>query len=394
MSNSMASTRANAPAAEPVDLSIAPRDEQRPASAALLARAWAAGEAAGITRLADVTRLDRIGLPVWQAVRPMSRALSVHQGKGASHDDARLGAMLEAIESQAAEQFDAPGPECCWRDLPQKERLADLGDVACDRASPPDPALPIRWIDAERLDGRRLYLPLVSVSLDFTRDLGTRFERASAGLATGVSEEDARRAALLELVERDALARFRLLDDEERLGCEIMPSGIDFDWFTALQDRLSERAIRLRLFHFPAPSGVPVIAASLSDGAKRAAPYAATVGHAAHPDPAIALFQALAEALQSRLTFIAGARDDCWPWLYTDPSRGILSAFAPPRPPGMGRTSFDAIAPCAARFSTIAGAVEAAHREVPAFLPIARPEGFHVVRAFVPGMGSMVKDPR
>jgi hypothetical protein len=39
---------------------------------------------AGITRLADVTGLDRVGIPVYQAIRPGSRNLSVSQGKGLS----------------------------------------------------------------------------------------------------------------------------------------------------------------------------------------------------------------------------------------------------------------------------------------------------------------------
>src|SRR4051812_26986037 len=36
----------------------------------------------GITRLADLTWLDDIGIPVYQAVRPNSYTLSVAQGKG------------------------------------------------------------------------------------------------------------------------------------------------------------------------------------------------------------------------------------------------------------------------------------------------------------------------
>ena len=36
----------------------------------------------GITRLANVTGLDIIGLPVFMAVRPNARGISVAQGKG------------------------------------------------------------------------------------------------------------------------------------------------------------------------------------------------------------------------------------------------------------------------------------------------------------------------
>lgn len=36
----------------------------------------------GITRVADVTGLDDVGIPVHQAIRPASHTLSVSQGKG------------------------------------------------------------------------------------------------------------------------------------------------------------------------------------------------------------------------------------------------------------------------------------------------------------------------
>lgn len=39
-------------------------------------------QAMGITRLANVTGLDVIGIPVYMAVRPSSRSIAVSQGKG------------------------------------------------------------------------------------------------------------------------------------------------------------------------------------------------------------------------------------------------------------------------------------------------------------------------
>ncbi|MEV6575650.1 hypothetical protein [Streptomyces sp. NPDC051577] len=38
----------------------------------------------GVTRVADLTGLDCIGLPVWTAIRPASLTLSTSQGKGAT----------------------------------------------------------------------------------------------------------------------------------------------------------------------------------------------------------------------------------------------------------------------------------------------------------------------
>src|ERR1700744_4850886 len=62
----------------------------------------------GITRVGEITGLDRIGLPVWIAVRPNARTLSVSQGKGLTDIAAKVAAAMEALELAHAEQ---PGLE-------------------------------------------------------------------------------------------------------------------------------------------------------------------------------------------------------------------------------------------------------------------------------------------
>src|SRR3954469_14776054 len=52
----------------------------------------------GITRVGNVTGLDRLGIPVYMAMRPNSRSLSVSQGKGLSHDAAWVSAVMESLE--------------------------------------------------------------------------------------------------------------------------------------------------------------------------------------------------------------------------------------------------------------------------------------------------------
>src|SRR3546814_8113336 len=104
-------------------MALGPEDGSRLVPVApFLKTALAAAELCGVTRLADITRLDRLGLPVWQAVRPAGRALSVHQGKGASPLAARIGALCEAIECHCAENAPADGPLCSFADLPPDAR--------------------------------------------------------------------------------------------------------------------------------------------------------------------------------------------------------------------------------------------------------------------------------
>lgn len=57
----------------------------------------------GITRIANITGLDKIGIPVAICVRPNAKHLSVSQGKGVTWEIARISAAMESIESFHAE---------------------------------------------------------------------------------------------------------------------------------------------------------------------------------------------------------------------------------------------------------------------------------------------------
>ena len=63
---------------------------------------------AGITRLADITGLDWIGMPVYQAIRPNSRNLSVAQGKGLTRAQAQVSALMESLECFHGEDIRQP----------------------------------------------------------------------------------------------------------------------------------------------------------------------------------------------------------------------------------------------------------------------------------------------
>ena len=64
---------------------------------------------AGITRIADITDLDRVGLPIYTAIRPTAEdgAVSIYGGKGISKDHAKASAMMEGFERYSAEKQDS-----------------------------------------------------------------------------------------------------------------------------------------------------------------------------------------------------------------------------------------------------------------------------------------------
>src|ERR1700719_1798797 len=78
----------------------------------------------GITRLGNITGLDRIGIPVAIAVRPNSRSVSVSQGKGLELPQAMASALMEACEGFHAEEI-GPCRHAAHRDLSRTETVVD-----------------------------------------------------------------------------------------------------------------------------------------------------------------------------------------------------------------------------------------------------------------------------
>jgi ribosomal protein S12 methylthiotransferase accessory factor len=373
---------------------LGPRDPLR-ASAPnrLLPATRAAAAAAGVTRLADVTRLDPIGFPVWQAVRPMSRALSVHQGKGGTDSEAQLGALLEAAESHAAESFECDDFRCAFSDLPPDARAPDIADFGYDRAVPPDPNAAFRWVEAEDLlGGTPIYLPFDLVSLDLSRDPLGPFDRASNGVATGASRGEAIAAALHELIERDSVREWQETGLFARMACAVDLDSIPFPWFGHWHERIEAAGADLLVYHVRSLTGSPVFACEINDLGKDARPYRAMQGRGCHPLPEIALFKALAEALQGRTTFIAGARDDMLPSDYDRRAgEGILIAFGLPLPPSMTGVDFVEVDPGPIGAAALGEALAVAGYGRIAVVDLAAPPGLHFVRVFVCGLASFTR---
>lgn len=364
-----------------------PAAGRRRSAAALLPAALQAAGDCGVTRLADVTALDRIGLPVWQAIRPMSRALSVHQGKGATADDARLGALLEAVESDHAERFVADGPVATHAALDPADRAPCLADFAAGGAIPAD--VPRRWaVMPDLIGGGRLHVPEDIVSLDLTTALDTGLDRSSTGLACGADHDDAAASALREVIERDAFAEWHAAGLWAAMDSVIAPSTVPWRWFAALDDRLADLGIVLRCYWLASVTGTPVTAVELNDLNRRERGLRAIHGTGCHHDPEIALWRAVTEAIQGRATLIAGAREDIGQHDHAPVAAGQVSlAFA--LPPPSGGIAWPQDAGHAGDLDSLAGRLADAGYRQAGVLTLGNPAGLHVVKAFVPGLGSL-----
>lgn len=247
----------------------------------------------GVTRLARLTGLDRTGVEVVGAVRPFGHVLQVCQGKGWTLEAARRSALGEALELEAAE---APDPE--------RLRFGPAAADAVDDAQ----GLSVAWVRG-RLLGRggprsvpaqAVYCPPAG-----TAWLGPAVTRwQSNGLASHpTSLAKATEHAVLELLERDALAR-------------VLPRG----WTVAVARRalveapprvaaVEARGFAAFVFDL-SPPGQPLSVAGALLFDLEGGPVPLTAGYACRRAFADAADAAFLEAAQSRLTEIHGARED------------------------------------------------------------------------------------
>jgi ribosomal protein S12 methylthiotransferase accessory factor len=266
----------------------------------------------GITRLADITGLDRIGVPVFQAIRPDSRSVSVSLGKGLDADAARASALMEAAELAHAEAVDLPTITASTAALPSDENPRTLNDWPRMRRRL-SRHTPLDWIRARDLvRGDTVWVPRELVRMDCldTRCADARhFVRTSNGLASGNGQADAIVAALCEVIERDALALWEATPRRRRRRL-VLESVTDARCRTLVR-RLAARKIALSVWDTTSDVGVPCCVASIADRADARHALAGTFwGAGCHLDRGVAFVRAVTEAAQSRLTLIAGARDD------------------------------------------------------------------------------------
>jgi len=266
---------------------------------------------AGITRLADVTRLDVVGIPTWQAVRPAAIVLSVSQGKGRSHLDAKISAAMEAIEHASWERFQ-PVPR--WSNIAafQCESVVNPLELADFIHGSISPRAELPWCSTRDLvSGREIWVPhdITCVQRGGTYHKGPKHAFATTnGLASGSSIVEATLHALLEVIERDAHACADYFMEHEGLPRPQMDVE-SFEQPGVLDLVKMVRAANLEVLVFSNDNEAEISCYSvyLVD---KAVMGLTNVGHGAHLDPNIAVTRAIIEAAQGRITMISGTRED------------------------------------------------------------------------------------
>jgi len=311
--------------------------ERTVATEETLRRALPVATAKGVTRVADITGLDRLGIPVYSAIAPTSDdGISVYNGKGLTAVDSRTGALMEAIERQTALHANIPSITESYLNLcrsgqsvihPQSfnHKLRDgySDDCLC------------HWTEGYDLIVDELVLVPTSAAgygPQYISEMSTYETNSTNGLASGNCFEEALCHALCELLERDAWTLADLRSQwiprarrQALLGRDI--AALDFDDpdaypridlksagepIAGLLEKYARAGLHPVVRDITSDFGIPCVLAAVADDSVPGFPQA-HAGMGAHPNASIAVTRALTELAQSRAVDIQGVREDLMP---------------------------------------------------------------------------------
>ncbi|WP_170423499.1 YcaO-like family protein [Ruegeria arenilitoris] len=270
----------------------------------------------GITRIANLTGLDRIGLPTVMVSRPNSRSVAVSLGKGLSVQAAQASGVMEAVEAWHAERVRLPQRLARYADLISDAAVVDVDRLPRVTGAQFDPQGTMLWVEGLDLNAQRAcWAPLEMVDTDYTAPPigGQRaFPRTTNGLASGNCLAEASCHAICELIERDATT----LWSHKAAATRVDSATVDDPRCQEAIEMITSADLEIGIWNTTSDIGIASFRCVICETGGR--PGHIGIGDGCHPDRAIALLRAVTEAAQTRLTYISGARDDLDPVEFTD----------------------------------------------------------------------------
>ena len=261
--------------------------------------------AAGITRVAEITGLDRIGIPVFSCIRPTAEdgAITVYNGKGATVEESRISGIMEGIERYSSEIHDRKVRLDTFEMIEGREPAVNPEDLILPEDTDTGHVLP--WVEGwDIANDKPVLVPAQAVFHPLPRNFRQIFRTSTNGLASGNTREEAIFHALCEVIERDA---WSLVEACRDTGPAV--TGIDDPMLAEMQKKFSDAQVEVTLRDITSDVGIPTMAA-VADDVLLKDPTLLTIGIGTHTNARIAVMRALTEVAQSRLTQIHGARED------------------------------------------------------------------------------------
>lgn len=261
---------------------------------------WPLRHRLGISRVADLTPSDVLGIPVFSTTHPAAAPgrITLCQGKGSEPAEALASVLFEAVEKHSA-SLARPSLTAWPTELEAAGRHLGAYDLGIARF----PDAPMDWIRGrDAADGSPVWVPAL-FPYEAPRGRARPVRSSTTGLASGATVAEAVLHAAYEVIERDAASRYlsggpgRLLDLATVTG--------------ATEHALVQRFLRAGavplVVDLTRTTVLPTFAAFvLDDSARQSRPISA--GYGTHRNAGVALRRALTEAAQTRATEIQGSR--------------------------------------------------------------------------------------
>jgi YcaO-like protein with predicted kinase domain len=277
----------------------------------------------GITRVADITGLDVIGIPVVTVCRPNSRSVAVSLGKGLDLAAAKASGVMESAEAFMAERITQPLLLASVNDLRSTHHLVDVDLLPRPADARYHPDRPLLWIEGQDLlSTAKRWVPYEMVHTGYTLPTPTGtgcFLATSNGLASGNHLLEAISHGICETVERDAATLHSVRSPDETASRRIDPKTVDDPGCREALDRFDRAGISVAIWDITTDIGIPAFTCLIAEGPPPVRMEDSDEGMGCHPDRNVALLRALTEAAQCRLAAISGGRDE--PTRWDDPPR-------------------------------------------------------------------------
>jgi ribosomal protein S12 methylthiotransferase accessory factor len=296
-------------------------------------RARARLDAIGVTKVSDITDLDRVGMPNFMTVRPrdLGPGLSYYNGKGRTRADAHAGALMEAVERHAGESYEGPVAVSSYCNIRQQHPCVDPMEIHVPQICDYSEHMMLEWVAGfDLLNRQGIYVPLNCVVAPYrSYSCPALFYSSTNGLASGNTPLEALCHALCEVVERDAMS-LALAASHVRPAVAAMLAEMGFALEVAAEEehppqislrglprasaalvrKLQHAGLHVQLRNLTSDTGIPTIGCTIIDPKAPPTVSNAHSGCGTHPDARVALSRALTEAAQTRLTVIQGGRED------------------------------------------------------------------------------------
>jgi ribosomal protein S12 methylthiotransferase accessory factor len=228
----------------------------------------------GVTRVAEITGLDRMGIPVFSTIRPTAEggAVSVYNGKGVTKEEARVSAMMEAIERYSAEVRDRELLVDSYSRFSEKENVLNPKELILPDYLKGVEEICIPWIEGyDLIEEETIFIPANAVFHPLSTKSNRLFRTNTNGLASGNEIEEAIFHGLAEVIERDA---WSLVEMSRNTGLNVLINdGIALD----LLNKFSDAGVLVYIKDITSDIGIPTFAA-VSDDVRLRDPTLLTIG--------------------------------------------------------------------------------------------------------------------